>query len=233
MHKITLAALALAALFPVSAPAQEVPEKPAAAMLDSVFAPDFLLKNQKGEDVYLRQFRGKWVVLYFYPKDFTSGCSAEALDFQNDQPEYEKRNAVVIGISADDVESHKKFAAAQGLGFNILSDTDGETLKAYRKVFSFYNGLNPVTANRLTMIISPQGVPFHFFNDVRDPATHSAHVLTALDGAIRQKAESDEWLKQRDAQKALDKLEELDKIQKKNQWPQSYPGDAPAEAPAE
>jgi peroxiredoxin Q/BCP len=86
-------------------------------------APDFTLPSQDGSQVSLKDFRGKWVVLYFYPKDFTSGCTVEAHNFQRDQSEYARRNAVVIGVSVDNAESHKQFCAKEGLNFKLLADT--------------------------------------------------------------------------------------------------------------
>ena len=80
-------------------------------------APDFTLPSQEGSPVSLKDYRGKWVVLYFYPKDQTPGCSREAHNFQVDQPKYAERNAVVLGVSLDSVDSHKKFCAKEGLNF--------------------------------------------------------------------------------------------------------------------
>jgi peroxiredoxin Q/BCP len=87
-------------------------------------APQFTLKSQEGTPVSLQDFRGKWVVLYFYPKDFTSGCTLEAHNFQRDLAEYEKRNAVIVGVSVDDPNSHKQFCVKEGLSFKLLADTD-------------------------------------------------------------------------------------------------------------
>src|SRR5438046_10722096 len=78
-------------------------------------APDFTLASEDGSNVSLKDYRGKWIVLYFYPKDFTSGCTVEAHNFQRDQTEFTKRNAVVLGVSVDSAESHKRFCAKEGL----------------------------------------------------------------------------------------------------------------------
>src|ERR1700678_4723863 len=86
-------------------------------------APDFTLPSQEGASVSLKDYRGKWVVLYFYPKDQTPGCTREAHNFQVDQPKFAERNTVVLGVSLDSVESHKKFCAKEGLNFKLLSDT--------------------------------------------------------------------------------------------------------------
>ncbi len=84
-------------------------------------APEFTLNSQDGTEVSLKDYRGKWVVLYFYPKDFTSGCTMEAHNFQRDQAEYARRNAVILGVSVDNAESHKKFCAKEGLKRGIHS----------------------------------------------------------------------------------------------------------------
>src|SRR6266436_5611937 len=86
-------------------------------------APDFTLNSQEGKTVSLHDFKGKWVVLYFYPKDFTTGCTIEAHNFQRDQAEYARRNAVILGVSVDSAESHKNFCAKEGLNFKLLADT--------------------------------------------------------------------------------------------------------------
>jgi len=94
-------------------------------------APDFILPSQDGSPVRLSDYRGKWVVLYFYPKDFTPGCTLEARNFQRDLPQYEKRNAVIIGVSVDSAESHRQFCVEQGLNFKLLADTEHTVSKAY------------------------------------------------------------------------------------------------------
>src|ERR1700683_4839557 len=86
-------------------------------------APDFTLNSQEGKAVSLGEYRGKWVVLYFYPKDFTSGCTTEAHNFQRDMAQYEAKNAVIIGVSVDTADSHQKFCAKEGLNFKLLADT--------------------------------------------------------------------------------------------------------------
>src|ERR1700747_1405032 len=87
-------------------------------------APGFALSSQEGSVVSLKDYRGRWVVLYFYPKDQTPGCTREARNFQQDQPKYVERNAAVLGISLDGVDSHKKFCAKEGLKFKLLADSD-------------------------------------------------------------------------------------------------------------
>lgn len=138
-------------------------------------APPFTLKSQDGTPVSLQEFRGKWVVLYFYPKDFTSGCTMEAHNFQRDLAEYQKLNAVIVGISVDDTNSHKQFCVKEGLSFKLLSDTDHTVSKEYgtltHMVFTH--------AARNTFLITPDGKIARVFDDVK-PAEHSAQVLAAL-----------------------------------------------------
>ncbi|HZR55968.1 MAG TPA: peroxiredoxin [Terriglobales bacterium] len=93
-------------------------------------APDFTLNSQEGTPVSLKDFHGKWVVLYFYPKDMTTGCTIEAHGFQRDQSKYSERNAVVLGVSVDSVDSHKQFCAKDGLSFKLLADTEKKVTAA-------------------------------------------------------------------------------------------------------
>jgi thioredoxin-dependent peroxiredoxin len=138
-------------------------------------APAFTLPSQDGTPVSLTDFRGKWVVLYFYPKDFTSGCTVEAHNFQRDLAEYEKRNAVIVGVSVDSADSHHKFCVQEGLSFKLLADTDHTVSKEYGTltwtVFTH--------AARNTFLIAPDGKIARVFDDVK-PAEHSAQVLAAL-----------------------------------------------------
>jgi peroxiredoxin Q/BCP len=117
------------------------------------------------------------VVLYFYPKDFTSGCTIEAHNFQQDQPQYAKRNSVVIGVSVDSVDSHKGFCAKEGLSFKLLSDTEHKVVKEYGSTMTF--GSNEIAA-RNTFIIDPEGKIVNVYTGV-NPNKHSQEVLTALD----------------------------------------------------
>src|SRR5215467_12255580 len=140
-------------------------------------APDFTLPSQEGSSVSLKEYRGKWVVLYFYPKDQTPGCSREAHNFQVDQPKYAERNAVVLGVSVDSVDSHKKFCAKEGLNFKLLSDTDTKVSGEYG---SLVNLLVAKFSSRHTFIIDPQGRIARVYTSV-SPGKHSAEVLAALD----------------------------------------------------
>ena len=139
-------------------------------------APDFSLKSNENTQVSLKDYRGKWVVLYFYPKDFTPGCTIEAHNFQRDLAAYEKVNAVIVGVSVDTPESHKSFCAKEGLSFKLLSDIDGKISTAYGSVTE-YKG-NKLSA-RNTFIINPQGRIAKVFTGVK-VEKHSEEVLAAL-----------------------------------------------------
>src|SRR5207248_865581 len=108
--------------------------------LEGKTAPDFTLKSQDGTPVSLSQYRGKWVVLYFYPKDFTSGCTIEAHNFQRDMDKYTQKNAVILGVSVDDVDSHKGFCAKEGLNFKLLADSKHAVVEKYGSIMQF-NGV--------------------------------------------------------------------------------------------
>jgi thioredoxin-dependent peroxiredoxin len=140
-------------------------------------APDFTLPSQDGTPVSLKDFRGKWVVLYFYPKDMTKGCTIEAHNFQRDQDQYAKRNTVVLGVSVDSVDSHKQFCAKEGLNFKLLADPDHKVVSQYGSLMNF--GITQI-ASRHTFLIDPQGKIVRSYMTV-DPNGHSQEVLAALD----------------------------------------------------
>lgn len=139
-------------------------------------APDFTLKSNEGKTVSLKDYRGKWVVLYFYPKDFTSGCTVEAHNFQRDQAAYDKAHAVILGVSVDTADSHQSFCTKEGLSFKLLADTEVKVSEAYGSVME-YQG-NKLSA-RNTFIIDPKGTIAKVFIGVK-PAPHSEEVLVAL-----------------------------------------------------
>src|SRR6266699_3007173 len=145
-------------------------------------APDFSLTTGDGSQVSLKDYRGKWVVLYFYPKDFTSGCTMEAHNFQRDQAEYARRNAVILGVSVDNAESHKKFCAKEGLNFKLLADTSHQVSKEYGSLMNF--GVAQISA-RNTFLIDPQGKIARAFSSV-NPSRHSAEMLAAIDELEKQ-----------------------------------------------
>src|ERR1700685_2906339 len=102
-------------------------------------APGFTLKSQEGKEVSLKDFKGKWVVLYFYPKDMTPGCTIEAHNFQRDQPEFDKKNAVIVGVSLDTVDSHVQFCTKENLTFKLLSDPEHVVTSQYGSLSAFGN----------------------------------------------------------------------------------------------
>ena len=145
-------------------------------------APEFSLATNTGEqEIALKDYRGQWVVLYFYPQDFTSGCTLEARRFQRDLGEYQARNAQILGVSVDDVQSHAEFCDSEGLKFPLLADTDGKVSKAYG------SWLGAVSL-RHTYLIDPDGILREIFLGVR-PAIHSQEVLARLD-QLRQELSS-------------------------------------------
>jgi peroxiredoxin Q/BCP len=139
-------------------------------------APEFSLTTNEGKQANLKDFRGQWVVLYFYPKDFTSGCTIEARNFQRDLEKYKAINAVILGVSVDTAESHKDFCAKEGLNFKLLSDVEGKVSDAYGSVME-YNGMKLSARN--TFIIDPKGKVAQVFMKVK-VQPHSEEVLAAL-----------------------------------------------------
>ncbi|MFM7406751.1 MAG: peroxiredoxin [Cuspidothrix sp.] len=136
-------------------------------------APVFTLPTNTGDGkVSLTDFRGQWVVLYFYPKDFTSGCTIEARRFQQDLPKYIDKNTQIIGVSVDDIDSHAEFCDSEGLKFPLLADTNGEVSKAYGSWIG-------VVSMRHSFIIDPEGILRETFVKV-NPTIHSQEVLGKL-----------------------------------------------------
>jgi len=140
-------------------------------------APDFTLPSQEGMSVSLKDYRGKWVVLYFYPKDQTPGCTREAHNFQADQSKYDQRQTAILGVSVDGVDSHKKFCTKEGLNFKLLADTDGKVSREYGSLTNL--GVAKF-ASRHTFLIDPDGKVAKSYTSV-DPGRHSEEVLAALD----------------------------------------------------
>ncbi|MDX2097317.1 MAG: peroxiredoxin [Leptolyngbyaceae cyanobacterium bins.59] len=137
-------------------------------------APTFTLPTNTGEgDLSLEDYRGQWVVLYFYPQDFTSGCTLEARRFQQDLPQYQQRNTQIIGVSSDSVNSHADFCDSEGLRFPLLADMKGAVSKAYGSWLG-------VRSLRHTFIIDPQGIIRERFTGV-NPVIHSREVLARLE----------------------------------------------------
>jgi peroxiredoxin Q/BCP len=139
-------------------------------------APEFTLNSQDGNPLRLQDFRGKWVVLYFYPKDFTSGCTKEAHNFQRDLAQFEQKNAVILGVSVQDEATHQKFCAKEGLSFKLLADTNYEVSSAYDSLVNL--GVAKLSA-RHTFLIDPAGVVRKTYLNV-NAEKHSAEVLADL-----------------------------------------------------
>ena len=139
----------------------------------NVAAPSFTLPTNTGsKNISLSDLRGKWAVIYFYPKDFTSGCTIEAKRFQQDLPKYLAQNTQIIGISADSVDSHAEFCESEGLKFPLLADTDGSVSQEYGSWLGYLSA-------RHTFIIDPEGILRDRFVKV-NPGTHSQEVLARL-----------------------------------------------------
>jgi len=139
-------------------------------------APTFSLPDNQGKEVNLNDYRGKWVVLYFYPKDDTPGCTAEACHFRDDFKVLTSLGAKVIGVSIDDSFSHKKFAEKYNLPFPLLSDTSGEVASRYGALNNF---LFIKLAKRYTFLISPQGKIAKIYVNV-DTSKHSQEIIEDL-----------------------------------------------------
>jgi len=143
-------------------------------------APSFTLPSSDGSEVSLSDFKGKNVVLYFYPKDDTPGCTTEACSFRDDLSAFKRKGAVVLGISVDGIESHQKFAEKYSLSFPLLSDEGKKVVKAYGvwKEKNLY-GRKYMGTERTTFIIDKQGIITHIFPKVHVDS-HSKEVLDIL-----------------------------------------------------
>jgi peroxiredoxin Q/BCP len=154
----------------MAAPALRAADMPAVGSA----APDFTLSSQEGKQVSLKDFRGQWVVLYFYPKDMTPGCTIEAHNFQADQDKFTAKKAAIVGVSVDSVDSHVQFCTKENLTFKLLADPT-------HQIVDKYGSMGTVVANRNTFLIDPKGVIRKVYTGVK-PAGHSAELLTDLDG---------------------------------------------------
>lgn len=157
---------------PVSRASDEAPPPAVGAA-----APAFHLQDQSGTWHSLAEYRGKWLVLYFYPKDETPGCTTQACEFRDNIFAFDRLGAVIVGISVDDVASHKAFAEAQSLPFTLLADSTKDTARAYGVLRSAF-GIMEIAA-RETFIIDPAGRVAKHYGSV-DPKGHSAAVLADL-----------------------------------------------------
>jgi len=140
-------------------------------------APDFTLNSQEGKAISLHDFKGKWVVLYFYPKDMTSGCTIEAHNFQRDLTKYDAKNAVILGVSMQGEKSHQEFCAKESLTFKLLADTKKEVSSKYDSVMNL--GVAKLSA-RHTYLIDPSGTVRKVWTEV-DVKKHSDEILAALE----------------------------------------------------
>lgn len=139
-------------------------------------APEFELADQTGQLHSLEDYREQWVVLYFYPKDETPGCTTEACEFRDNIFAFRKLNAQIIGVSLDDVDSHMEFAENHSLPFPLLADTDGRTSDAYGVKTRMFG---MTVARRQTFIIGPTGTIAKHYEEVK-PGEHSAEVIADL-----------------------------------------------------
>jgi peroxiredoxin Q/BCP len=139
-------------------------------------APTFTLPSQDGSPISLSSYHGKWVVVYFYPKDMTTGCTIEAHNFQNALAQFDAKNAVTLGVSVDSTDSHQQFCAKDGLTFHLLSDTGHKVVGAYGSLAD-HNGT--AMANRNTFLVDPKGNIAKVWTKV-NPATAASDVLSAI-----------------------------------------------------
>ena len=174
-HVFLTLATALLAAFPLVA-AEAAGNTPPA---EGQPAPQFSLPSQSGAQISLSSLRGKWVVLYFYPRDMTPGCTIEAHNFQNAQSQFAAKNAVILGVSVDSTQSHQQFCAKDGLTFHLLSDTSHSVVSAYGSLGSH---IGITMANRNTFLIDPQGNIAKVWMGV-NPATAASSVLAAIPGS--------------------------------------------------
>ncbi len=148
-------------------------------------APNFTLPSQEDKQVSLDQYKGKYVVLYFYPKDQTQGCTIEAHNFQRDQAMYDKENAAVLGVSLDTADSHKIFCTKENLTFKLLADPEHKVVDQYG-VPVLAMGPNKI-AKRVTFLIGPDGKVIKVWPDVK-VNNHSEEVIAAIKEAKGEKS---------------------------------------------
>lgn len=137
---------------------------------ENIKAPDFHLPDQNEEEHYLSDYERQWVLIYFYPKDDTSGCTKEACGFRDNMPDFEKLKIKILGISADSAESHAKFVSKYGLNFTLLSDQKKEVIKTYGASIT----------KRISYLIDPKGMIRKAYSKVT-PAEHAEEVLVDLE----------------------------------------------------
>ena len=175
MKKLTLLSLAAALLLSVTATSAHAGD----SLTPGTPAPGFTLPSQDNTPISLAEYKGKWVVLYFYPKDMTSGCTLEAHNFQRDLEKYKAANAVVLGVSLDTAGSHKAFCDKESLTFKLLADPDRKVVDAYGVPIKSFGTMK--FASRQTFLIDPTGKIVKTWPNVdEDLKNHSANVLAAI-----------------------------------------------------
>jgi len=177
MKKFLLSLFAAALLVAVaSVPAIAADDAAPALPAVGTVAPAFTLPSQDGTQISLKSFRGKWVVVYFYPRDMTSGCTIEAHKFQDSLAQFEAKHAVVLGVSVDSTAMHQQFCTKDSLTFRLLSDTDHSVVSAYGSLTSHFG---TSMANRNTFLVDPKGKIAKVWTKV-NPATSASDVLAVL-----------------------------------------------------
>lgn len=144
-------------------------------------APEFTLPDQNGTTHSLSEYRGKWVLLYFYPKDMTPGCTVEACSLRDASPDFSKLGATVLGVSKDSVKSHKKFEEKHGLNFTLLSDEEGKMLADYEAIGKKkFMGREFTGVYRISYLIDPEGKIAKAYESVK-PAAHAEQVKADIE----------------------------------------------------
>ena len=181
MQRIALWSTLALALFACLFTARHAMAAAADGLLETgTTAPGFTLPSQEDKQVSLADYKGKWVVLYFYPKDMTSGCTIEAHNFQRDQAKYDALHAAILGVSLDTADSHKAFCTKENLTFKLLADPDRKVVDEYHVPV---RSMGPVHfASRVTFLIAPSGKIAKVWPDVK-VQNHSDEVLSAIEAA--------------------------------------------------
>jgi peroxiredoxin Q/BCP len=175
VKKLALLSFAAALLLP----AATLPAYAGDSLAVGTTAPSFTLPSQDNSPISLADYKGKWVVLYFYPKDMTKGCTLEAHNFQRDLDKFKAANAVVLGVSFDTASSHQTFCTKESLTFKLLADPDGKVIGDYGVPVKTYNDMK--IASRQTFLIDPSGKIVKTWPDVNsDLIHHSENVLAAI-----------------------------------------------------
>ena len=151
------------------------------ALIEGMQAPDFTLKDSEENPRSLLDFKGKWVVLYFYPRDNTLGCTKEACHFRDMHTLYIKKGIQVIGISSDSPQSHEKFSKKYKLPFILLSDDEKNVITDYNAMGGRFAGIKLPVTRRITYLINPEGIIVKVWEKVK-PESHASEILRYLEG---------------------------------------------------